>query len=165
MKYSAFISIILFSFITFFSCDKSSESKPEVPQSVIDKTMDLFDGTVIDKEIEDEDLIDIWEVKIQDANGSSVRFYWTVTNETLVKIEGDQGPFDYEIVPGMGLINYGAAKTFAIAAVKNNAITGWKLQREDSFINKWVYTFAMEKSGGTTKVYLDAQNGDVLQID
>jgi uncharacterized membrane protein YkoI len=65
----------------------------------------------------------------------------------------------------MGLINYSAAKTFAIAAVKNNGIVMWKLQKEDSYINKWVYTFEMEKSGGTTKVYLDAENGDVLQTD
>lgn len=165
MKNSAFFLIIILSFITLFSCNKSSENVPDVPQSVIDKSLNLFDGEVIEKELETENGVDSWEVKIEDTNGSVLKFYWAVSNEALVKMEGDKGPFDYEIVPGMGLINYSLAKTFAIAIVKNNAIARWKLQKEDSFINKWVYTFEMEKSAGTTKVYVDAQNGDILQID
>ena len=165
MKNSLHIPITIFSFIVMFSCNQSTENKPDVPQSAIDKSLNLFDGEVIEKELETEEGVDSWEVKIEDTNGSVVKFYWAVSNEALVKMESEKGPFDYEIVPGMGLINYSAAKTFAIAAVKNNAIVGWKLQKEDSFINKWVYTFEMNKSGGTTKVYVDAQNGDVLQID
>jgi uncharacterized membrane protein YkoI len=165
MKNSIHPLILIFSFLTLFSCNESSENKPDVPQSVIDKSLNLFEGEVVEKELETEDGVNSWEVKIEDSNGSVLKIYWSVSNEALVKMEGEKGPFDYEIVPGMGLINYSAAKTFAIAAVKNNAIIGWKLQKEDSFINKWVYTFEMEKSGGTTKVYIDAENGDVLQTD
>jgi hypothetical protein len=166
MKNSVFILLLILFLTGLYSCEKSSENTPEVPQSVIDKSLNLFTGAVTEKKFVSEEGIDSWEVKIEDTNGSVLTFYWAASNEMLVKMEGDQGPFDYEIVPGMGLINYSAAKTFAIAAVKNNAVARWQLKKEDKFINKWVYSFEMNKSGGgTTKVYIDAQNGDVLQID
>jgi uncharacterized membrane protein YkoI len=65
----------------------------------------------------------------------------------------------------MNLINFSTAKTFAISALKNDAITKWELEQNENFIDQWVYIFEMDNDGDTQKVYVDATNGDILQID
>jgi uncharacterized membrane protein YkoI len=165
MKNTVLIAFVLFGLLIATSCEKGGEETPEVPQNVIDKSLDLFGGEVLEKKVESEEGIDSWEVKIRNTNGSVVRFYWAVSNQSLVKIEGDQGPFDYELSPGSGLITYSTARTFAVAAVKNDAITKWEVQQEDEFINIWVYTFEIQDDGDIIKVYVDAESGNVLQID
>ncbi len=155
-------SIILLTLIIAFSCDsKTSESNPEVPQHIIDKTLEYFEGEVIEKDLENEEGIEAWTIVVEDNNESIVKFYWPVNGQNLLKMEGQKGPFDYDIWPGDDLINFSTARTVAIGALKNNNITKWELAQEDEFIDKWIYTFEF----GSQKVYVDAENGDVLQIN
>jgi len=165
MKNAFLIALVFYGLFLLNSCENKNEDAPEVPQSVVDKSLDLFSGEVIEKKIENEEGIDAWEIKIQNTSGSVVQFYWATSNQSLIKIEGTQEPFDYDLSPGSGLINFSVAKTFAVSAVKNNAVTKWELKQEDDFIDKWVYTFEIDDDGATTKIYIDAENGDVLQID
>ena len=147
------------------SCDENSTPIPEVPQSIIDKSLSYFDGEIIEKELEKEDGIEKWEIKIQNDNGSIVKFYWRVNGQNLLKMEGQKGPFDYEIIPGNSLITYSTALTIAKGAVKNDKVTKWALKQDEDFIDKWVYSFEFDDSGDTIKVYIDAENGDILEID
>jgi len=148
-----------------FSCNENLETTNEVPQSVIDKSLVYFEGEVIEKVFDQENRIDAWEIKIQNINGSIVKFYWSVNGIVLIKMEGQNGPFDYEIMPGKNLINFSTAQTIAKGAVKNENITRWELKEDEDFINKWVYSFEFDDMGSTVKVYIDALNGDVLQVD
>jgi uncharacterized membrane protein YkoI len=125
----------------------------------------FFDGEVVEKKLELEDGIEAWEIKIQNTDGAVVIFYWTVTPEILLKMQGDIGPFDYDITPGNNLINYSTARTVAIGAVKNDTIKKWELQQEEDFIDIWVYSFEFDDNGDTSKVYIDAESGNILQID
>lgn len=154
-----------FLLLLFLSCGKNDDNSPLVPQSAVNKALNVFPGEVIEKSRETEEGIESWEIKIKNPNASIVAFYYAVSNLDLVKMEGDQGPFDYDLNPGMGLIYYSEARTAAIAAVKNNTITRWELKKESKFINKWVYSFEISNSGNTLKVYIDAENGEVLEID
>ena len=148
------------------SCDNSqNEPLPEPPQSVVDKSLDYFDGEVIKKSAEVEDGIEVWEVKIKNDKGAVVKFYWRRSDDSLYEMEGESGPFDYEIVPGNNLINFQAAFTIAKGAVKNDNLTGWKLKKNSKFKDIWVYEFEFDINGKDTKVYIDAANGNVLQID
>lgn len=156
-----YLSIYLVISLFVISCDSSDENNPEVPQDVIDNSLDLFDGEVIEKKLEEEEGSVAWEVKIQNNEGSIVKFYWTINGLALLKIEGQTGPFEYNILPGNNLINFSTAKTVAFAAIKNDALIRWELSQEDEFINTWVYTFEI----GSQKVYIDAENGNVLQTD
>ena len=161
-----FIYIFLITSLLFITCEqKDNENNPEVPQSVIDKSLDYFDGEVIEKKLEEEEGVEAWEIKIQNSNGSVVKFYWTVNREILLKMEGLVGPFDYEIHPESDLINLSTAQTIAIGAVKNNAIEKWVLKQEEDFIDKWVYSFEFNDDGETVKVYIDAEKGDILEIN
>ncbi len=165
MKNSTIKILFLVSLIFNISCEESNEPSPEVPQNIIDESLNLFNGEVFEIKQESEDGSNAWEIKIQNPDGAIVKFYWSVSNSELIKIEGIQGVFDYELNPGMSLINFSTAKTFAIAAVKNDAILHWELEKNEDFINKWVYEFEFETGSGTQSVYIDAMNGDVLEID
>ncbi len=165
MRTSLHLFVFLFFILMLVRCASGDDSAPDVPQSVIDKALNIFPGEVIEKSEEIEEGIDSWEIKIQNQNGSIAEFYYTKSNEDLVKIEGIQGPFDYDLNPGMGLLSFSAARTAAIAAVKNTNITEWQLKKESKFINKWVYSFEIDKSGSMTKVYVDAVNAEILEID
>ena len=160
------LTTIIISSVALVSCNETSEeNNPTVPQSVIDNSLNLFDGEVIETGTEEEEGVKSWEIKIQDNEGATVIFYWDIRTEFLVKIEGVDGPFNYEIVPGNNLINFSTAKTVATGAIKNSALLRWKLKRESDFINKWVYSFEFDDDGKTIKVYVDAESGDVLEID
>lgn len=157
--------VFLFVSILFIGCDTTNETPLEVPQRIIDKSISLFDGEIIEKNLEIEDGIEAWEVKIQNSDGSVVVFYWKVNPEILLKMKGETGPFGYDINPGNNLINFSTARTVAIGAVKNYTIKNWELQQEEDFIDIWVYSFEFDDNGDTSKVYIDAESGNILQID
>lgn len=159
------IFIILITPLIFISCAKETTEAPLIPQTIIDRSLAYFDGEVIEKKQVEEDGISLWKVKIQNEDGSILEFYWTIGNQVLSKMEGTNGPFDYEIIPGNDLINFSPAKTIAISAVKNSDILQWELEINDDFIGMWVYKFEFQDNQNIIKVYLDALNGNVLQID
>jgi uncharacterized membrane protein YkoI len=164
-KFSQIIVLLaLLSFLTACS-DDSDDSTVAVPQEIISNSLDFFDGTVIEEGLEIENGIEAWEVEIQNSEGAIVIFYWAADNLTLIKIEGDKGPFTYEINPGGGLINFSTARTFAVSAVKNDALVAWELKKEEEFADDWVYEFEIADSMVDKTVYIDAMNGNVLQID
>jgi uncharacterized membrane protein YkoI len=161
-----FILVFINLVLVFSACDQSdNESNPEAPEDLLNKSSAYFDGEAIQKIMEIEEGIEAWKITIQNNNGSKVKFYWTVNNGSLVKIEGATGPFNYEIQPGQDLINFSTAQTIASGAVKNDSIKKWELKQEEEFIDKWIYTFEFHDDGGAQKVYIDAEVGDILQID
>jgi len=159
--YFLFLSTTIF----FSACNNTDETALEAPSGIQDKSIALFDGQVFESKKEKEDGIELWEVKVQNSIGAIVRFYWRMDSGVLYKIDGQEEPFNYEVTPGNGLITYTAAKTQAIAAVKNDNLLRWQLEKESNFANKWVYRFEIDDDGTTLRVFVDATNGDVLEID
>lgn len=160
------LSISLALLYVFASCSKTNDdSNPEVPQSAISKSLDYFNGELIEKKFESEEGVNAWELKIQNNKGSIVKIYLSLADESLLKLEGLVGPFDYDIHPGISLINFSTAFTIAVAAAKNNSVLNWELQQEDNFIDKWIYTFELDDAGSSINISIDAENGDILEID
>ena len=155
-----FLSILVIG----FACT-NSDLNPDVPQNIIENSLTYFSGEVIEEGSGNVDGIDTWEIKIQSDAGSIVNFYWSVVAQVLVKMEGLTAPFDYELMPGNNLINYSTALTIAKTGVKNENIVRWELEEEEEFIDKWMYSFEFDNNGTTAIVYIDALNGDILQID
>ncbi|MDZ7605545.1 MAG: PepSY domain-containing protein [Cyclobacteriaceae bacterium] len=156
-----FLSVSAF----IYSCTNTEEPALTAPTNIQDKSTDMFAGQVIESKKEMEDGIEVWEVKVQNANGAIVRFYWRVDSGVLYEIDGQEVPFNYEVTPGNGLITYSAAKTQAIAALKNDDLLRWQLEKESDFANKWIYRFEFDDDGSTIRVFVDASTGDVLEID
>jgi uncharacterized membrane protein YkoI len=159
------IALLVSLILILNACSNEDVTPVDVPDEIISQSLNLFPGTVIEEGMGTENGRDIWEIKIQNTQGAIVEFYWAVNNQLLIKIEGDQGPFTYDIKPGLGLINFSAAKTFAVSAVKNDAVLAWELEQNEDFIDKWVYEFEIADDPDVIKVYVDGETGDVLQID
>ncbi len=165
MRHFLFITLTL-SIVFFYACDKATDNlNINVPEGIIIKSLELFDGNIIEKKSDEEDGNKTWEVKIQNSEGSKVKFYWLVGNEALYRIDGQEGPFDYDLNPGNNLINFSVAKTVAMGAVKIEALVKWQIRKEEKFTDNWVYNFEFNKTNGSTTVYIDAENGNILKID
>lgn len=165
MKNLRISASILFLILSVACEKKDNETDPKIPQDLIDSSLAYFEGTVSQETLEIEDGIETWEIKIKNGNGAIVKFYWAVNNSELQKIEGSTGPFDYDIWPERNLINFSTAQKLAMGAVKNDSLNKWELSTNENFINKWVYSFEFDIDGRTRNVDIDAENGDVLQID
>jgi len=148
-----------------FSCQKKGDPSPVAPLEIQDKSTAMFNGEVVETDSETEDSIELWEVKVKNAENEVVKFYWRKDTGQLHEIDGQEAPFVYEVTPGMGLITYSAAKTQAIAALKNDKLLRWQLQKESDFANAWVYRFEFDDDGTEKRVYVDATTGNILEID
>lgn len=148
---------------TLVACEKSNETDLDVPESAINKSLEMFNGSIIERRSEIEDGIEAWAIKIENENRSVVKFYWSKNGLALIKIDGQEAPFDYDINPGENLINLSTAMTIAKSVVKNENVNRWKLKQEDEFIGKWIYSFEFEEI--SRNVFMDALNGDILEID
>lgn len=145
------------------ACENNKEVNPEVPEGFINNSLEIFSGSVIERKSELEDGIDAWEIKVENEQGSVVKFYWAKVGQDLIKIVGQTAPFDYNINPGLSLINLNTAMTVAISAVKNDNLSRWILDKDDDFSGKWIYSFEFDEISRT--VIVDALNGDILEID
>jgi len=137
----------------------------QVPERVINKSLALFEGAILEKKSGIEESTPVWEVKIRNSSGSIVKFYWKQDDEALYRMDGQEGPFDYDILLGEGMINFNSARFAAVAAAKSDQIRTWRLRAEEDFADLWVYTFVIEGVEGTIEVVIDADNGEVLEID
>ena len=151
--------------LLIFSCESADDVDLTAPDAVLEKSTTLFEGDILEKERTQENGIDVWEVKIKNGHGSIVIFYYTVNGQNLVEIEGKEGPFDYNIAPGNNLINLTTALTLAKTVVKDDNILKWELKEDEDFIDNWIYSVELEQESKSNVVYIDATNGDILQID
>lgn len=137
----------------------NSESLPDKEQ-IGAKALQLFPGTVRTIQAEEEEGIPAWKVDIINEKGAEVEIYCSQSDDSLLRIDGESGPFDYNIEPGDPLLNFDQAKAIADAQ-SNGTLEKWRLRREDKFDFSWVYTFEYS----TLKTSIGAKNGDVLEID
>ena len=68
-----------------------------------------------------------------------LKIKYRVDDGTMVEIKGTSPSFEYEVQPGMNLINYSNAKAVALNA-RNGVIPEWKLEKDESD-NRWEYRF------------------------
>ena len=98
---------------------QDSTSNNSGRQDAIDKALDLFPGTVREVEHEREEGIDAWKVDIINDKGAEVEIYCRKDNGKLLRIDGESGPFDYNIEPPSPLISFEKAKEIGDAEVND----------------------------------------------
>jgi uncharacterized membrane protein YkoI len=141
------------------SCS-DDDSSMQAPDSAVNKALALIPGTVVSSEPETEEGIAAWKVEIRTDQGAEVEVYCRQDNGALLRIDGESGPFDYNIDPGNNLIDFDQAKTIG-SGVTSEDLVEWRLRTRDKFNNIWVYELEFTK----TKVYISAVDGNVLEVD
>ena len=150
----------LLTVLIFTACSEDDDDLMQAPTSAIDKAQALISGTITESESEIEDGVLAWKIDITTDQGAEVEIYYRQDNGELLRIDGENGPYDYNINPGSGLIDFSQAKTIAMGAVSGTLIE-WQLKIEDKFDNIWVYS--MEFDGN--QVYINATDGSVLEVE
>lgn len=116
-------------------------------------------GTVTRTESTTHNGINVWEVYMITESGGQLKIKYRVDDGTMVEMKGTSPSFEYEVRPGMNLIDYSNAKAVAQAA-RNGVITEWKLEKDESD-NRWEYRFFISPEW---EIRIDATTGVVLRI-
>ena len=141
------------------SCS-DDDSSLQAPDSAVNKALALIPGTVVSSEPETEEGIAAWKVEIRTDLGAEVEVYCRQDNGGLLRIEGESGPFDYNIDPGNSLIDFTQAKTVGSGVITGDLVE-WQLRIEDKYNNIWVYTLEYAQS----TVFINAVDGSVLEVE
>ena len=159
---SKFLIVPLVLLMAFVACseDDDDDNAMQAPDSVITKAKALISGTVTESEPDNEEGVAAWKVDITTAQGAEVEVYCRQDNNTLLRLDGESGPFDYNIDPGNGLIDFNQAKTVAGGETSEDLVS-WRLRMEDKYNDQWVYTLEFT----STKVFINAEDGSVLDVE
>ena len=88
------------------------------------------------------------------------------SDNSLRKIQHDNGSIQYDIQPGNGLISLSKAIQIASGVAENAHVTEFELDKEvwwgPKYGNKWVYAIEFQDRAGDFKVIVDATSGKVL---
>lgn len=125
----------------------------------VQKAQQTNSGTVTKTELSTHNGVKVWEVYMITSSGSELKIKYSVDDGTMVEMKGTSPSFDYEVQPGMNLIDYSVAKTIALNA-KNGDIIEWKLEKDESD-NRWEYRFFISPEW---EIRIDAKTGVVLRI-
>ena len=147
--------------MVLLSCDEQlGIESNEVPQNTIEYSKDLFPGKILEKSTADIDGASVWKVKIEGSSGAIVTFYWQKSVSVLFRIDGEKGPYNYELNPPMNLIIFSTAKFLAYESYSSEVLLSWQLRRDNSDDSIWVYKFFL--SGRENPITINAKSGDML---
>lgn len=165
IKRSILMLSIILNVILNAACSEevnNSNSIPITDDQAVQKARQMSTGTVTKTELTTHNGIKVWEVYMTTSSGGELKVKYRVDNGTMVEIKGTSPSFEYEVEPGMNLINYSAAKTVALNA-KDGDIQEWKLEKDESD-NRWEYRFFILSAGQRWEIRIDASSGVLLRI-
>ena len=128
-------------------------------QTAVDLALVLFPGTVQEVELEVEEGQRTWKVDILGTGGAEVEVYMLAASDELYRIDGEKGPFSYDIDPGTSLMTFSEAKIRADTEA-GESLESWNLRQDDSYRNNWVYQFNYSEK----EVIIHAEDGSVLEV-
>ncbi len=106
-----------------------------------------------------------YDIDIVTTEGAVLEFEYYQADRSLKSIEGDSGPFDYEVNPGMGLVPFSIARAAALGTISDGSgeILRWDLEFDNSR-NIWVYTLEiMDGNEVESTILINASTGTITQ--
>lgn len=134
---------------------ESEDFHATISQNLEDFIHGYLQGQIIHVEYEMEDLA--WNIYVKTEAGGIVEFTVSDDPYSILEIEGEEGPFDYDIMVD-GLISLAAAKEIALNHI-DGELHEWELQMHS---NQWIYEFSIKNTNGEFEVKIDAVTGEIL---
>jgi len=155
------LSLILsVTFTNACSEDVNNSNNSSITETqAIQKAKQTNPGTVTKTELTTHNGVKVWEVYMITSVGSELKIKYRVDDGTMVEMKGTSPSFEYEVQPGMNLIDYSNAKAVALTA-RNGFLAEWKLEKDESD-NRWEYRFFISPEW---EIRIDATTGVVLRI-
>ena len=158
-----FASVIVIALSLSIACSEdvssSNNNSPITETQAIQKAKQTNSGTVTKTELTTHNGIKVWEVYMITSSGGELKIKYRIDDGTMVEMKGISPSFEYEVKPGINLIDYSVAKSVALNA-KNGEIQEWKLEKDESD-NRWEYRFFISPEW---EIRIDATTGVVLRI-
>lgn len=160
-KLSIYFLTLLFAGFLFSCGDNDDVILPITEQQAASQALASTSGTVVSTEPDTTSTGEVYyDVEVQTNAGAIIEFEYFQADGSLKSIEGDNGPFDYEVDPGMGLILFSAAKNAALTA-RPGQVQRWDLEKNGA--GTWVYTFEiLNDAGEDFTVEINAVTGAVI---
>lgn len=124
--------------------------------SVIESSLSAADGNIVKAEKKYARERVYWLVVMITDPGGEIRMHIDPDRKSVLEISAEEGPFDYEVIPGNGLINFSEARKSA-ESVAGSRVLKWKLV--DAKAGRQ-YHFWMFTKGGAAQFKLDAVTGE-----
>jgi hypothetical protein len=153
------VTILLFTLI-IMACEDPLDNQTEVPEVLLQTTLDIFEGQIIDKKADKIDDTEVWKVKIENSEGAVTSFYWRQRFNNIYKIVGESGPFDYQLNPPLDVVNYATARFLAFNRSNAEDLESWKLFRSLGDA-QWFYQFFTKDSNRA--ITINAGSGEVVR--
>ena len=132
--------------------------KPISISDAVDYARMLMEGEVVKAERRFKKDVPFWKLDMVTEQKGVVEFEISLTEKDLIRIDSDEGPFDYEIRPVEKYISFLYAKKSAEES------TGQKILKWNYFKNKnsWEYNFWVFTKSGKAQVRVDAESGEII---
>lgn len=113
------------------------------------------------KESEERGLA-VYEIELLLASGGKLEVVVVKDVFEILEVEGQSGPFDYDIDPQGSFISLSEALLLATDSL-GGEITRWELELEED--NKWEFEVHIASDAGKFEVEIDAFTGAILDIN
>lgn len=153
-------SSFLLAFLLFSCEEQFGLNNDKISQNIIDTSLQLFDGEILEKKSTKLDGIDVWKVRIENNSGAVVSFYWQRSYTKLFRIEGEKGPFNYDIKPPLTVLVLSTARFLALESYESGELLSWRLIRDSSLNQQWVYQFFIKER--ESPISINAASGDIV---
>jgi uncharacterized membrane protein YkoI len=145
--------------------EKDEDENTNAPEAVVNLATEIFDGEVIHSEEHNEDAGLEWKLYLENASGAIVKFIILDDPVEVKKIEGEKGPFDYNIILGDDLLTLKAALEKVFSEVEGE-LTQWELKMEHNDEGTfWQYEFEVTGATLRYKIEMNAHTGEITKFD
>ena len=77
--------------LVLFSCEEQfGLESNKISQDIIDNSLELFPGSILEQSSDKIEGIDVWKVKIENSAGAIVSFYWQIDGVFLLWLIGSR---------------------------------------------------------------------------
>ncbi len=127
-------------------------------KDAVDYAAHLLEGEIISAEKKFRKDIPIWKINLVTLQRGIIEFEISGLDKSLLRIDADQGPFDYNLKSDSTLLSFIAARKIA-EDVNSQKILKWNFTKNK---DKWEYDFWLFTKTGKAQVRVDAESGEIL---
>jgi len=154
-----FLSLLIVT--SFLACGEDDDPVNISADQAAAKALAIVSGQVSSTELDDSGTQPEWDVDVTTDAGSKIQIEFDHATGDLLEIEGNEGPFSYEVDPGLGLVVFSQAKETAMNEAEVGELSKWELEQDEA--GKWIYEFIIVNDGQEQQIKIDAVTGSVIE--
>ncbi len=122
---------------------------------------EVFSGVAIEIRAGEERGLAVWEIEIKFEGGGKIEIVIVQEAGKILEIEGQAGPFDFDVDPEGSFISLNEAIEIA-HTVMEGELERWELELEEN--NRWEWELHLINGEGRWEIEIDAFTGEILGI-